>query len=136
MESPWWASHRRGGQSSLGRGLPWRRDSCELCDRAAFVSLTHCDRASIYTHGNDKRGFCCTFSKHLKISHAQEQGLQGLTLHLLFVKHSFISISLHLAGEILSTVDTHQVNNSYAAVSPCGRFVASSGWCPLTAKVH
>ena len=32
-----------------------------------------------------------------------------------------------LAGEVLSTVETLQVNNSYAAVSPCGRFVASSG---------
>lgn len=33
-----------------------------------------------------------------------------------------------LKGEILATIDTHQVNNSQGKVSPCGRFVASSGF--------
>ena len=31
------------------------------------------------------------------------------------------------AGEILSILDTRQMNNSFAAISPCGRFVASAG---------
>ncbi|KAI0209773.1 Transducin beta-like protein 2 [Lamellibrachia satsuma] len=35
-----------------------------------------------------------------------------------------------LKGEILDTIDTHQINNTYGAVSPCGRFVASSGFTP------
>ncbi|GFR97148.1 transducin beta-like protein 2 [Elysia marginata] len=33
-----------------------------------------------------------------------------------------------LKGEVLATIDTHQVNNSCGKVSPCGRFVASSGF--------
>ncbi|XP_063396087.1 transducin beta-like protein 2 [Mytilus trossulus] len=35
-----------------------------------------------------------------------------------------------IKGEVLSILDTHQMNNVYAAVSPCGRFVASSGFTP------
>ncbi|KAK2166184.1 hypothetical protein LSH36_41g13139 [Paralvinella palmiformis] len=35
-----------------------------------------------------------------------------------------------LKGELLSTIDTHQMNNSHGAVSPCGRFVGSSGFTP------
>ena len=30
-------------------------------------------------------------------------------------------------GELLSVIDTRQMNNTHGAVSPCGRFVASSG---------
>ncbi|XP_064647954.1 transducin beta-like protein 2 [Lineus longissimus] len=35
-----------------------------------------------------------------------------------------------LKGEVLATIDTHQMNNTHGAVSPCGRFVASSGFTP------
>ncbi|OWF53107.1 transducin beta-like protein 2 [Mizuhopecten yessoensis] len=35
-----------------------------------------------------------------------------------------------IKGEVLDTIDTHQMNNSFACVSPCGRFVASSGFTP------
>ncbi|XP_005100638.1 transducin beta-like protein 2 [Aplysia californica] len=35
-----------------------------------------------------------------------------------------------LKGEVLATIDTHQMNNSCGKVSPCGRFVASSGFTP------
>ncbi|XP_041347453.1 transducin beta-like protein 2 isoform X2 [Gigantopelta aegis] len=35
-----------------------------------------------------------------------------------------------IKGELLAAIDTHQMNNSYGAVSHCGRFVASSGFTP------
>ncbi|XP_059140998.1 transducin beta-like protein 2 [Physella acuta] len=35
-----------------------------------------------------------------------------------------------LKGEVLATIDTHQMSNSCGKVSPCGRFVASSGFTP------
>ncbi|XP_053313214.1 transducin beta-like protein 2 [Spea bombifrons] len=35
-----------------------------------------------------------------------------------------------LKGEVLATINTNQMNNAYAAVSPCGRFVASCGFTP------
>ncbi|TFJ96524.1 pyridine nucleotide-disulfide oxidoreductase [Platysternon megacephalum] len=35
-----------------------------------------------------------------------------------------------LKGEVLSNINTNQMNNAFAAVSPCGRFVASCGFTP------
>uniref|UniRef100_K1Q541 Transducin beta-like protein 2 n=1 Tax=Magallana gigas TaxID=29159 RepID=K1Q541_MAGGI len=35
-----------------------------------------------------------------------------------------------IKGDVLETIDTRQMNNSFGAVSPCGRFVASSGFTP------
>ncbi|KAK7120663.1 hypothetical protein R3I94_020602 [Phoxinus phoxinus] len=35
-----------------------------------------------------------------------------------------------LKGEVLATINTNQMTNSHAAVSPCGRFVASCGFTP------
>ncbi|KAJ8342840.1 hypothetical protein SKAU_G00327680 [Synaphobranchus kaupii] len=35
-----------------------------------------------------------------------------------------------LKGEVLATINTNQMTNSYAAISPCGRFVASCGFTP------
>ncbi|KAJ8312489.1 hypothetical protein KUTeg_009862 [Tegillarca granosa] len=35
-----------------------------------------------------------------------------------------------IKGDLYTSIDTHQMNNSYGAVSPCGRFVASSGFTP------
>ncbi|XP_053130796.1 transducin beta-like protein 2 isoform X2 [Hemicordylus capensis] len=36
-----------------------------------------------------------------------------------------------LKGEILASINTNQMNNAYAAVSPCGRFVALCGFTPV-----
>ncbi|NXG14353.1 TBL2 protein, partial [Grallaria varia] len=33
-------------------------------------------------------------------------------------------------GEVLASINTNQMNNSYATLSPCGRFVASCGFIP------
>nr|XP_060612708.1 transducin beta-like protein 2 [Anolis sagrei ordinatus] len=35
-----------------------------------------------------------------------------------------------LKAEVLATINTNQMNNTFAAVSPCGRFVASCGFTP------
>ncbi|KAJ6655691.1 hypothetical protein lerEdw1_004744 [Lerista edwardsae] len=35
-----------------------------------------------------------------------------------------------LRGEVLASINTNQMNNAFAAVSPCGRFVASCGFTP------
>uniref|UniRef100_A0A8D0UEH5 Transducin beta like 2 n=1 Tax=Sus scrofa TaxID=9823 RepID=A0A8D0UEH5_PIG len=36
----------------------------------------------------------------------------------------------NLKGQVLSTINTNQMNNTYAAISPCSRFVASCGFTP------
>ncbi|NWX90690.1 TBL2 protein, partial [Nothoprocta pentlandii] len=35
-----------------------------------------------------------------------------------------------LKGDVLASINTNQMNNAHAAVSPCGRFVASCGFTP------
>lgn len=35
-----------------------------------------------------------------------------------------------IKGELLHMIDTHQMNNTHGLVSPCGRFVATSGFTP------
>ncbi|XP_072047301.1 transducin beta-like protein 2 [Amphiura filiformis] len=50
-----------------------------------------------------------------------------------FVMTAYRDTTIHIwdtKGEILATLDTHHMNNNYAAVSPCGRFVASCGFTP------
>ncbi|XP_022783893.1 transducin beta-like protein 2 [Stylophora pistillata] len=39
-------------------------------------------------------------------------------------------LSITCLGEVLSIIDTRQMNNSYASLSPCGKFVASAGFTP------
>lgn len=39
----------------------------------------------------------------------------------------FFKICFYITGEVLSEINTNNMNNSHGAVSPCGRFVASSG---------
>ena len=54
------------------------------------------------------------------------------------LKHVMSSLMCgNVTGELLSTVDTRQMNNTYGCVSPCGRFVASSGLsCYLSLSPH
>ncbi|KAI9531930.1 Transducin beta-like protein 2 [Dissostichus eleginoides] len=48
-----------------------------------------------------------------------------------FIMSAYTDTTIHiwdLKGEILASLNTNQMTNSYAAVSPCGRFVASCGF--------
>ncbi|XP_056140827.1 transducin beta-like protein 2 isoform X1 [Lampris incognitus] len=50
-----------------------------------------------------------------------------------FIMSASTDTSIHiwdLKGEILASINTNQMTNSYAAISPCGRFVASCGFTP------
>ncbi|XP_076017569.1 transducin beta-like protein 2 [Genypterus blacodes] len=50
-----------------------------------------------------------------------------------FIMSASIDTSIYiwdLKGEVLASINTNQITNSYAAISPCGRFVASCGFTP------
>ncbi|XP_068572543.1 transducin beta-like protein 2 [Cebidichthys violaceus] len=50
-----------------------------------------------------------------------------------FIMSASTDTSIHiwdLKGDILASINTNQITNSFAAVSPCGRFVASCGFTP------
>lgn len=57
----------------------------------------------------------------------------GIACNGLFIMSISMDTTLcvwSLKGELLATLDTHHMNNYYGCVSPCGRFVASSGFTP------
>ncbi|XP_038058199.1 transducin beta-like protein 2 [Patiria miniata] len=57
----------------------------------------------------------------------------GSHAHGSFVMTAYKDTTIHIwdvKGDILQTIDTHHMSNNYAAVSPCGRFVASCGFTP------
>ncbi|XP_033627085.1 transducin beta-like protein 2 [Asterias rubens] len=57
----------------------------------------------------------------------------GSHAHGSFVMMAYKDTTIQICdvkGEILQSIDTHHMNNNYAAVSPCGRFVASCGFTP------
>ncbi|XP_037323586.2 transducin beta-like protein 2 [Pungitius pungitius] len=50
-----------------------------------------------------------------------------------FIMSASTDTSIHiwdLKGDVLASINTNQITNSYACVSPCGRFVASCGFTP------
>ncbi|CAN9501178.1 unnamed protein product [Ophioblennius macclurei] len=50
-----------------------------------------------------------------------------------FIMSASTDTSIHiwdLKGEVLASINTNQMTNSYASISPCGRFVASCGFTP------
>lgn len=50
-----------------------------------------------------------------------------------FIMSASSDTSIHiwdLKGDILASINTNQITNSFAAISPCGRFVASCGFTP------
>lgn len=50
-----------------------------------------------------------------------------------FIMSASSDTSIHiwdLKGEVLASINTNQMTNSHAAISPCGRFVASCGFTP------
>ncbi|KAJ8042997.1 Transducin beta-like protein 2 [Holothuria leucospilota] len=57
----------------------------------------------------------------------------GSTSHGNYIMSAYNNTIIHIwdtKGDLLETIDTHQMNHNHAAVSPCGRFVASCGFTP------
>ncbi|CAH1233279.1 TBL2 [Branchiostoma lanceolatum] len=59
----------------------------------------------------------------------------GISSNGKFMMTAFADTSIYVwntkpGGEVLATIDTHQMENYHAAVSPCGRFIGCSGFTP------
>lgn len=115
------------------------------------------DHGTKVTFSPDTRAFITALAigntiRVFKVSKKKEESRSSVTGEFDFpVKHSAeiinIAVASHgkfimscsrdttiilwnLKGEVLSIIDTHQMNNSFASISPCGRFVASAGFTP------
>ena len=56
----------------------------------------------------------------------------GISLSGRFIMTAYTDTTINvwdIKGELLSSINANNMANSYAAVSPCGRFVAAAGAC-------
>ena len=62
----------------------------------------------------------------------------GISLSGRFIMTAYTDTTINvwdIKGELLSSINANNMANSYAAVSPCGRFVAAAGACQLRSLV-
>ncbi|CAG2251092.1 TBL2 [Mytilus edulis] len=100
------------------------RGNIEL-DHGTRVKFSPDSKAFIVCLGN------ANTARILRIGKKDDGSPGNITAALDFPKkHTAEIIQIGVTSEVLSILDTHQMNNVYAAVSPCGRFVVSSGFTP------
>ncbi|XP_060574633.1 transducin beta-like protein 2 [Ruditapes philippinarum] len=57
-------------------------------------------------------------------------GIASNGKYIMTISSDTTMIVWSIKGDVLNEINTNHMNNSYGAVSPCGRFVASSGFTP------
>ncbi|XP_071094018.1 transducin beta-like protein 2 [Haliotis cracherodii] len=103
--------------------------------RAIVASLGNANIIRIFRLGKKEDGSSVTIqgAMDFRQHHSVEIICIGIASNGKFIMtcHRDTTIIIYnLKGEVLSRIDTHQMSNSFGAVSPCGRFVGSSGFTP------
>ncbi|XP_071499915.1 transducin beta-like protein 2 [Diadema antillarum] len=107
-------------------------------DCKSFVtSLANGNCIRVFKLGKKEDGSSTQISQVLDFPKSRDQDILSIGIGS-NASGSFVMIAyrdttiqiLNTKGEILATLDTHHMSNNYAAVSPCGRFVASCGFTP------
>lgn len=110
--------------------IKWSPDS-----KAFIVSLEAGNTIQVYKVGKKTDGVLGNFEIILKFPTVHKADIINIGIacngHFIMSCSSDTSIVIwDLKGQVLATIDTLHINNYYACVSPCGRFVASSGFTP------
>ncbi|GFR03979.1 transducin beta-like protein 2, partial [Trichonephila clavata] len=110
--------------------IKWSPDS-----KAFIVSLEVGNTVQVYKVGKKPDGTLGNFEKILNFPTAHNADIIniGISCNGRFIMSCSSDTSIivwDLKGQVLTTIDTLHINNYYACVSPCGRFVASSGFTP------
>ncbi|BFZ18412.1 hypothetical protein BsWGS_21451 [Bradybaena similaris] len=104
--------------------------------KAFIVSLANENAVRIYRLGKkDDTSHGVTMNPAVTFPKKHSTDIIGVGIsssgRFIMTCHSDTTILIwDLKGEVLATIDTHQMTNSCGKVSPCGRFVASSGFTP------
>lgn len=105
--------------------------------RALIVGLAQANTVRVFKLSKHDGAFACTplekdFPGDIKqdllsigIGTTSEGGSYVMTSY----KDTSMTV-YDLKGEILNNINTNFGQNNYAVVSPCGRFIAASGWAP------
>ncbi|KFM56868.1 Transducin beta-like protein 2, partial [Stegodyphus mimosarum] len=110
--------------------IKWSPDS-----KAFIVSAASANTIQVYKVGKKSDGTLGNIEPILKFPEAHNADIINIGIacngHFIMSCSSDTTIIVwDLKGQILATVDTLHINNYYACVSPCGRFIASSGFTP------
>ncbi|GFS56585.1 transducin beta-like protein 2 [Nephila pilipes] len=110
--------------------IKWSPDS-----KAFILSLEVANTIQVYKVVKKTDGSLGNFEMILNFPTAHKADIINIGIacngHFIMSCSSDTSIIVwDLKGQILATVDTLHINNYYACVSPCGRFIASSGFTP------
>ncbi|XP_015914722.1 transducin beta-like protein 2 [Parasteatoda tepidariorum] len=110
--------------------IKWSPDS-----KAFVASVATANTVQVYKGGKKSDGTLGNFELILTFPTAHKVDIINIGIacngHFIMSCSSDTTINIwDLKGQILATVDTLHISNYYACVSPCGRFVASSGFTP------
>ncbi|XP_071848997.1 transducin beta-like protein 2 isoform X2 [Apostichopus japonicus] len=104
--------------------------------KAYIVSLANGNCIRVYKIGKKEDG-SAGISPAVEFEKKTDNDIIGIGVgsgsHGNFIMSAYNNTTIHIwdtRGELLSTIDTHQMSHNHAAVSPCGRFVASCGFTP------
>ncbi|XP_022109650.1 transducin beta-like protein 2 [Acanthaster planci] len=105
--------------------------------RAFITSLSTGNNIRVFKLAKKEDGVSSTITASLDFPKKHITDIINIGLgshaHGSFVMTAYKDTTIHIwdvRGEVLQTIDTHHMSNNYAAVSPCGRFVASCGFTP------
>lgn len=102
--------------------------------KAFIVSVANGNTIQVHRVGKKKDGTLGNIEVILTFpgdQHSTDVIAIGISCNGLFIMTCSSDTSLvvwDLKGQVLAVIDTLHINNYYACVSPCGRFVASSGF--------
>lgn len=110
--------------------IKWSPDS-----KAFIVSTATGNTIQVYKVGKKSDGSLGNIEMILKFPEYHNADIINIGIacngHFIMSCSSDTNLTIwDLKGEVLATIDTLHINNYYACVSPCGRFVASSGFTP------
>ncbi|CAL1268086.1 unnamed protein product [Larinioides sclopetarius] len=110
--------------------IKWSPDS-----KAFIVSIETANTIQVYKVGKKSDGSLGNFELILTFPSTHKADIINIGIacngHFIMSCSSDTTIVVwDLKGQVLATVDTLHINNYYACVSPCGRFIASSGFTP------
>ncbi|XP_029651046.1 transducin beta-like protein 2 [Octopus sinensis] len=103
--------------------------------KAFLVSLARKNILRVYRIGKKNDGSIGNFVAAFDFPQYNQADIRniGVASNGRFIMVGYANTTIlvvSIKGDILATIDTHQVTNSLALVSHCGRFIGSSGFTP------
>ncbi|KAG8175631.1 hypothetical protein JTE90_004509 [Oedothorax gibbosus] len=110
--------------------IRWSPDS-----KAFIIAMETANTVQVYKVGKKSDGTLGNFEQILTFPSAHKTNIINIGIacnghFIMSCSDDTMIVVWDLKGQKLATIDTLHINNYYACVSPCGRFIAASGFTP------